>query len=68
MKRIPKKLAAVIAFAIGAMAAYAGGKVLAGIDPGYHVINWLPLYNYTVGVLTLAVMAALIWRGAKLPA
>ncbi len=35
---------------------------------GYHVINWLPLYNYTVGVLTLAVTAALIWRGAKLAA
>ncbi len=68
MKRIPEKLAAVIAFAIGAMAAYSGGKVLVGIDPGYHVINWLPLYNYTVGVLTLAVTAVLIWRSAKLAA
>jgi hypothetical protein len=66
MKRIPEKLAAVIAFGIGAMAAYSGSKVLVGIDPGYHVINWLPLYNYTAGVLTLAVTAALIWRGGRL--
>lgn len=55
------KIAAVLAFVIGAMAVFAGGKVLLGNDPGYYVINWLPVYNYTVGILTVFVTAALIW-------
>lgn len=55
------KIAAILAFAIGAMAVFAGGKVLLGNDPGYYVINWLPVYNYTVGILTVFVTAALIW-------
>ena len=36
------KIAAILAFGIGAMAVFAGGKVLLGNDPGYYVINWLP--------------------------
>lgn len=55
------KIAAILAFVIGAMAVFAGGKVLLGNDPGYYVINWLPVYNYTVGILTVFVTAALIW-------
>ena len=46
------KIASVLAFIIGGMAIFAGGKVLLGNDPGYYVINWLPLYNYTIGILT----------------
>ena len=60
------KIASVLAFIIGAMAVFAGGKVLLGNDPGYYVINWLPLYNYTLGILTIFVTAALIWTKHRL--
>jgi hypothetical protein len=63
---ILNKIAAVLAFAIGGMAIFAGGQVLLGSDPGYYVINWLPLYNYTVGVLTVSITALLIWRNSRL--
>ena len=60
------KIAAVLAFIIGAMAIFAGGQVLLGKDPGYFVINWLPLYNYTMGILTVFITALLIWTNSKL--
>ena len=64
------KIASVLAFIIGGMAIFAGGKVLLGNDPGYYVINWLPLYNYTIGILTVFLTAILIWRnsGIAMPA
>ena len=61
MKTNLNKIAAVLAFIIGAMAVFAGGQVLLGNLPDYHVINWLPVYNYTVGILTVFVTAILIW-------
>lgn len=60
------KIAAVLAFIIGGMAIFAGGKVLLGNDPGYYVINWLALYNYTIGILTVFITAVLIWTNNKL--
>lgn len=60
------KIASVLVFVIGGMAVFAGGKVLMGNDPGYYVINWLPLYNYTVGILTIFVTATLIWTKHRL--
>lgn len=60
------KIAAVLAFIIGAMAVFAGGQVLLGKLPDYYVINWLPLYNYTVGILTVFVTAALLWTRHRL--
>lgn len=60
------RIASILAFVIGAMAVFAGGKVLLGILPDYYVINWLPVYNYTVGILTVFVTAALIWVDGKL--
>lgn len=65
MKRPLSKIAAVLAFIIGAMAVFAGGQVLLGRDPGYYVINWLPIYNLVMGVLAVLVVAPLIWRGSK---
>ena len=44
----------------------AGGLVLLGMPTDYYVINWLLLYNYTVGVLTVFITAILIWRNNKL--
>lgn len=62
MSALWQKAAAVLALAIGALAVFADGKVLLGEDPGYNVINWVPVYNYTVGVLTVAVTTVLLWR------
>ncbi|GER80245.1 MAG: hypothetical protein JETCAE02_06970 [Anaerolineaceae bacterium] len=62
---ILNKIASVLAFVIGAMAIFAGGRVLLGNDPGYYVINWLPLYNYTMGILTLFITATLIWMNGR---
>lgn len=65
MKSALTKIAAILAFIIGAMAVFAGGKALLGIDPGYYVINWLLLYNYTIGILTFFITAGLIWTGHR---
>jgi len=48
------------------MAVVAGIQVLLGNDPGYYVINWLPVYNYTMGILTISITTILIWRRSKL--
>ena len=66
MNTILIKIASVLAFVIGAMAIFAGAKPLLGSNPGYYVINWLPLYNYTIGVLTVFVTAILIWTNSKI--
>jgi hypothetical protein len=60
------KVASALAFIIGMMAVFAGGQVLLGKVPDYNVINWLPLYNYTIGVLTVFITALLIWTNNKL--
>lgn len=65
MKTIFAKIAGAIAFIIGMMAVFAGGKVLLGIMPDYYVINWVPVYNYTIGVITVLFTAALIWRNSR---
>ena len=66
MKTRLNKIAAVLALVVGAMAIFAGIKVLLGNDPGYYVINWLPTYNYTAGILTVFITAILIWSGHRL--
>ena len=60
------KIASVLAFIIGGIAVVAGGLVLLGQETDYLVINWLLLYNYTVGVLTVFITAILIWTNNKL--
>lgn len=60
------KTASVLAIIIGGMAIFAGGQVLLGNDPGYYVINWLPLYNYTIGILTVFLTAILIWNNSRI--
>lgn len=66
MKINLNKIAAVLAFIIGAMAVFAGGQVLLGKSPDYYVIDWLPVYNYTAGILTVFVTAILIWSRHRL--
>jgi hypothetical protein len=60
------KVASALAFIIGAMAIVAGGQVLIGRDPGYYVINWLPLYNYSIGLLTVFITTVLLWTNHRL--
>ena len=60
------RIASILAFIIGAIAMVAGGLVLLGQATDYYVINWLLLYNYTVGVLTVFITAFLIWTNNKL--
>lgn len=66
MKTILRKIASILAVILGAMAVVAGGRVLLGNDPGYYVIDWLPLYNYTMGCLTVLITAILIYSNHRL--
>ena len=50
------KAAAIIAWIIGGMAVFAGGRVLLGTLPDYYVIDWLPIYNFIVGLITVLVL------------
>ncbi len=65
MKTTLAKIASILAFIIGAMAIFAGAQVLLGNDPGYYVINWLPIYNYTIGILTIFITAVLIFVNSR---
>lgn len=66
MNTTPNKIAAILAFIIGAMSVIAGAKVLQGWNPGYFVLNWLPVYNFGMGVLTVLIPSILIWRESRL--
>ena len=65
MKGIMNKLAAVLALIIGVMAIFAGGKVLLGMDPGYYVIDCVPIYNFSMGLITAFITAILIWKNHR---
>ena len=68
MKTTFNKIASILAFGIGAMAIFAGIKPLLGNNPGYNVLSWLPLYNYTMGILTVFITSILIWKNSRLAA
>jgi len=65
MQKSWNRIAAVLAWLIGAMGLFAGGQALLGRLPGWNVVSWLPVYNFAVGVLTVFVVAPLIWRGSR---
>ena len=65
MKTILTKIASILAFIIGGMAIFAGAQVLLGNDPGYYVITWLPIYNYTIGILTVFITAIFIFTNSR---
>lgn len=60
------KTAAVLAFIIGAMAIFAGGQVLLGKAMDYYVIDWLPIYNFTLGLISAGFTAVVIWKSSKI--
>jgi len=60
------KIAAVLAFIIGAAAIFAGVMVdFLGREPGYDVIVWLPMHNLVIGAATVFITAVLIWKNSK---
>ena len=61
-----RKTASVLSFLIGMMAIFAGRQVIffhKVMD--YYVIDWLPVYNLILGLLTVFVTTILIWRGSR---
>jgi len=64
-KSILNKIASVLAFAIGTMAVFAGGRVLLGTLPDYYVIDWLPTYNFIMGAVSIAFSSIVIWKNNK---
>jgi hypothetical protein len=65
-KPILNRIAAVLAFVIGIMAIFAGGQVLLGILPDYYVIDWLPIYNFVIGIASAFFTAIVIWKNNRL--
>lgn len=59
------KAAAILAGIIGAMAVFAGGRVPSSTRPDYYVIDWLPVYNFVMGLVSVGVAAVLIWRNSR---
>jgi hypothetical protein len=60
------KVASALALVIGAMAIFAGGQVLSGTLPDYYVINWLPVYNFVIGVISVFFSSIVIWKNNRL--
>lgn len=56
------KIAAILAVVIGGMAIAAGGQVLLGQVKDYYVIDWVPVYNFIAGVISVFITAILIWK------
>lgn len=59
------KIAAILSVIIGAMAIFAGGKVLLGVLPDYYVIAWLPVYNFILGLVSALIASAVIWKNSR---
>ena len=47
------QIASLLALLVGGMSILAGGMVMRGWQPGWNVLNWLPVYNFVVGLMTL---------------
>jgi len=59
------KAAAILSFIIGAMSIVAGAEVIRGWNPGWSVLNWLPVYNFVMGIFTVIVPTVLIWKNHR---
>jgi energy-converting hydrogenase Eha subunit F len=63
---ILSKIAAILAVIIGGMAVAAGGQVLLGKVQDYYVIDWVPVYNFTLGMISVFLTSILIWKNHSL--
>ena len=62
--RLGQTIVALVAAAFGVATMVAGGRVLAGADPGYVVFRPLLVFNTAMGVAYLAA-AAITWRSIE---
>lgn len=60
-----QKIAAVLALVIRSMALLSGGQVLLGKEMDYYVIDWLPVYNFLIGAISVLITARLIWQNNR---
>lgn len=58
-----RKIAAVLAFVVGIFSIFAGGMAMRGWEPGYSVLGWLPIYNFSMGILTVLMIRSLRQSG-----
>ena len=65
MKIALNKIASILAFLVGGLSIFAGALAMTGWEPGYFVLNWLPVYNFIMGVLTVFIPTILIWKNSK---
>lgn len=65
-KNLLSRIAAILTIVIGLMAVFAGSKVLLGIMPDYYVIDWLPVYNFAMGVVSVLFCSTVIWKNNRL--
>lgn len=59
-----KAAAIILAFLVGAMSIVAGAKAMQGWSPGWSVLKGLPVYNFAMGIFTIAVPTILIWKNS----
>ncbi len=62
VNKIASRIGSGMSLIIGAMAIFAGGQVLLGQLPDYYVIDWLPVYNFLMGVVSVLITAILLWK------
>ena len=63
VSRLLSTLAGLAGVLIGLMSVGVGGATMLGLrDPGYLTLDWLLLYNIALGVLSLGVGAAILFR------
>ena len=61
MKNLRYKIAAALAFFIGAMSAIVGSRALLGLYvPDYPILQWMLVYNVAAGVLSI-IVSILTW-------
>lgn len=65
-QNIFNRIASILTLVIGLMAVFAGGKVLLGIMPDYYVIDWLPVYNFAMGLVSVLFCSVVIWKNNRL--
>jgi hypothetical protein len=65
MKTLLSRIAALLAFGIGIMAIYAGGKAILTVWPDLAAVKWLTTYNVIIGLITVVLTAPLIWKNSQ---
>lgn len=65
MRTLLSRIAALLAFGIGIMAIYAGGKAILAVWPDLAAVKWLTTYNVIAGLITVVLIAPLIWTNSR---